>query len=100
MVAFPFDGGDVSPAKDGGTPSEAAAEGDHEQIVANARRLGGDEFGQGQRHGGGAGVAVAIDVDVNSVGLDAQGFLGGGNDARVGLMRNDGVNVVQSSAWP
>src|SRR5688572_21744970 len=97
-----FVAADVSPRLRGGYwlplnhrrgPGEAGAENDHQDEVAALDAAGFDGFVQGDGDGGGGRVAVFVEVDEDLAGLGAEALAHGVDDALVGLVRDDALDL-------
>lgn len=88
----------VLPAHDAGGPSESGAEGDEQHVVAGFDDAGAVGFVEGDGAGGGAGVTEFVDIGKGAFFWDAEAVSGGIDDADVGLMGDDDVDVRRFQA--
>src|SRR5713226_6441461 len=89
-----------TPAHGHAGPGEADTEGHHHDVLVLVDEPGIDGLYHGQRDGGAGGVAVAIDIDEDLVHRHLQPLLSGFDDAQIGLMRDEHVDLVQLPAGP
>src|SRR5690606_28943307 len=79
-------------------PGEAAAERLQQQQLAPLHAAGTNRLVQGQRHRAGGGVAVAVDGDYDAAHRHLQALGRGLDDAQVGLVRDQPVQVTATQA--
>ena len=91
--AAPKTRGADSPLDQCRAPGEAGSEDDEENEVASLDLAGGDGFVEGDGDGRGGGVAVFVEVHKNLAGLRAEAVTDGVDDALVGLVRDDALDL-------
>ena len=86
------------PLDGGGGPGEAGAEGDHDDLVAALEALGAVGLVEGDGDGGSGGVAILVEVDEDTLVGDREAVGDGVDDAQVGLVGQDELDVVGGEA--
>ena len=88
------------PAHDAGAPDEAGAEGGHQDVRPGPQAAVGLGALERQRDRGGRRVGAALDVEDDAIGRQPE--LGGGrlDDARVGLVGDEQVDVADLEPGP
>src|SRR5204862_5617752 len=83
----------TSPLDDRAGPSKAAAEHDHQDVIAAFDSSAAIGFVERDSYGGSRSVAVAVEIHKHFVPGDTEPIGDRFDDAQVGLMRNDTGNV-------
>src|SRR5262249_26377886 len=83
-----------SPPNQCGAPNETRAKSGHEYEIPGVDAVGGDELIEGNGDRGGGGVAVTVHVLVHALGRELQARSDGVDDALVGLVRDEDLDVV------